>query len=150
MDDKLLRLAKAYVLKLLANREYSEKEIRDKLASRYDEDICNSVVESFLQQGFISNVRYSEMIIRHYVNRGYGISKIKFELMQKGVSAQLLQEYLENNEIDWVSKARMQLESHYNNIQDMDYLEKQKACAYLVRRGFTANEAIKALKDNNN
>lgn len=149
MNEKDLDVkgAQSYVLKLLSNREYSEKEIRDKLLVNYNVEVVDNLIKCYLEKGFISNERYCEMVVRHYIGSGYGINKIRYQLKQKGISEELICNTLECNNFDWIALAKKQAIQHYGNIEKLSFRDKQKVCAYLVRRGFSISEVFEAVNN---
>jgi len=81
---------------LLARREHSEQELRQKLKSReYAYDAIEEAVQSLLRDGLLSDERFTESYVNHRYNAGMGPVKIRYELRQKGVSDALAEEYIE-------------------------------------------------------
>lgn len=148
MTDKSQEKAFAYALKLLAKKDYSVYELTGKLKSycKNSEEIRN-IITRLQELNYQSDARCAEMLVRHYTGSGYGRLKIFFEAKNRGVKQDLISACLEEIGTDWESLARDVLVRKYENPGALDYKEKQKAVAFLVRRGFTPSEALKGLKE---
>lgn len=86
--------AKDKALRLLEFRAHSEKELRDKLkiAGAKDEDIEN-VIAFCREYNFIDDRQYALLKARDLKNlKRYGVKRIKSELYQKGIDAELVEE----------------------------------------------------------
>jgi regulatory protein len=94
--DELLRIIGALeesscrnrVESLLNRRDYSEREIRDRLLSDgYSRSVVDGVVGRFVESGLVSDARYGELFVRSKVNAGWGQRKIEVELSRRGIEA---------------------------------------------------------------
>ena len=87
---------------LLARREHSEQELRNKLKLReYDVDTIEDSLSVLKQEGLQSDRRFCESYVNHRVNAGIGPVKIRFELRQKGIAELLADEFLEPLSGEW-------------------------------------------------
>ncbi len=145
-NSATFKSACAYTLKLLVRREYCIHELQQKLATKYPYEVIEAVIADFIERNYINEQRYVDMIVRHYAGRGYGVRKIKYELTQKHVSLTLLDTYLQEHPCAWEEVACKQLQARYHTGQGWEYQDKQKALAFLLRRGFSTNEAISSLR----
>ena len=94
VDDELYKKAIAYSLFLLARREYSEKELRIKLTDKYNEEICQRVLDYLQANNYQSDERFTDMIVRSYASRGYGHKRILQELSRKGIYISNIDDYV--------------------------------------------------------
>lgn len=127
--------AQSYVLYLLAKREYSQAELRQKLRQKaYPEEDIESALARAVENGWQSDERFCAVFIRYRAQQGYGPRRLKQELRQKGIADWLLTQALDNAEIDWFALAEKMFEKKCPAV--WDYKAKQKMWRYLVSRGF--------------
>lgn len=143
----LPKRAKLRAMNLLQKRSYTEKQLTDKLKEGYypsaviDEAI--SYVKSFR---YIDDLQYAIDYITGYEERK-SIKKMEHELMQRGISKEVLrqafQRWEENGGTqDEMTMIQEQLEKkHYST--DSDLKEKRRIYAYLLRKGYSS-ECIQA------
>lgn len=139
-DETEKRTARDQALIRLNVREYSAGEMRAYLKRKgYESSEIDPVVNSFVEEGLISDERYSRIIARHSANRGKGPGYIQAKLRQKGVklgsgeAKALFNELSSESEIDL---ARRILESRYPRASE-SFKEKQRAYQGLIRRGIS-------------
>ena len=93
---------------LLARREHSEFELRQKLSIReFAEADIELAIERLLEKNYLSDSRFAISTCRYRANRGYGWRYIANELKQKGVCSIIIQELRNNCEIDWYLQAEL-------------------------------------------
>lgn len=137
-----------YASSLLARREYSSGEIRQKLRGRVNSEMAEAVIAKLKAENSLSDERFVEMMVRHYAEGGYGPKRIALELLKRGIDKSVAQEALMQLDIDWVQKAGEVLERKYRSCETkLQPNEQQKVFAFLVRRGFAESVAWQALKN---
>ncbi|OZG70123.1 hypothetical protein BTA51_27520 [Hahella sp. CCB-MM4] len=130
-------------LRLLARREHSEQELREKLAQRgATAEHLDQVIAYLIEGKYLCDVRYAEMIIRRRASQGYGLRKVSYELSGKGVSRHDIQTSLEELNIDWIDVAVTTLQKKFRSPPESP-LEIQKYQKFLQQKGFDF-DAIKA------
>ena len=93
-------------LKLLARREHSVRELTFKLAARgYDRTSIDHVIASLKRDNYQSDDRYAEVLVRSRIARNEGPLKIRARLFEKGISDQLIQKHLSDDEAFWIEQA---------------------------------------------
>lgn len=142
---------------LLARREHSMKELKDKLLTRFlryqasqttesqsaqiqsaeiqsteMDELIFKQIERLKDEGLQSDARMAEAYIRARSNRGHGPQKIAMELRRKGVCESLVASSLAESGIDWASKIRVVAtkkygDSHPDKSLDMTLYQKWKA-----------------------
>ena len=140
---------------LLARREHSAFELRQKLESReFDSDDIEKAIERLLEKDYLSDTRYAQSTCRHRANRGYGWRYIANELKQKGVCSTIVQKFQKNCEIDWYLQAELAYNKRFSDIRVKDpksiQKEKAKRIRFLQYRGFSTDEifAIESIHAN--
>lgn len=137
-EKKEFNIVLASGLRILAIREHSVLEISNKLLDRFEEaDIVYAVVEELQNLKYVSDDRFAESFVRARTNKGYGPIKIKAELKNKGVSAVLIQEHLNENSGVWVDSALKQYQKKYKDTPIENYKTWTKRARFLQGRGFT-------------
>ena len=154
-------------LNLLARREHSSKELKQKLGRRFADALVDEACAELEHNGLLSDERFTEAVIHSRSAKGYGPRHIAQELAQKGVSKELIKEFLDERDAHWVSHARdaaikklrttSRLAEALRDLQDdaagaeevrehqqQRTLARQKLSAFLARRGFSS-EIVRAV-----
>jgi len=128
-------------LALLTRREHSKHELAGKLRARgYTLDEIDTTLARLMDQGWQSDVRFAQALLRHRAASGYGPRWIRAELGTHGLDSALIESALEGFEGDWRSLAR-DLLARRNLAPPEDGTpwppaQKRKALDLLSRRGF--------------
>ena len=126
-------------MRLLAMREHSIKEINDKLSAKaLCLDTVGAVLDELIKNNYVSDERFTESYVRSRANRGFGPIKIRAELKNRGVSNQLISEYLDIGSVIWLDNARNQYHKKYGDTAVSDYNTWTKRARFMQSRGFTA------------
>jgi regulatory protein len=129
---------------LLARREHSSLEIRQKLKQRHfsDEEI-EPAIEQLQTNNLLSDERFTESYINMRKQRGYGPLRIAQELKQRGINAELMEIYLDRNDPCWHDILQQQYIKKYGNQPADEYKEKARRTHYLQNRGFPLDWVFK-------
>lgn len=100
-------------------------------------------------KGDINDKSYIESYVFYRSqNKQKGEYALKSELIQKGISSKLIDEYFENNPIDENSLAGAALRKIWYRISSLSTLERtKKATDFLRRRGFQYNIIKKTIEE---
>ena len=129
--------AKSIAVNLLARREHSMYEIRQKLRQREFEDSeIDQVVAELEQGGWISDERFTEAYIRMRQLKGFGPVRIAMELRERGVDDVLVERYIDQGAPEWQDTLREQYRKQYAGRPIEDYNDKVKRIRFLQYRGF--------------
>jgi len=132
---------------LLARREHSEHELRQKLKAReFDLDNIDAAIHSLQRDGLLSDERFTESYVNHRFNAGFGPLKIRFELRQKGVAESLADEYLEPYSERWHELMQQQRVRKYGEAIPADYAERMKQARFLQNRGFSPESVMRLFR----
>jgi len=131
--EKLMLSAAYYYL---ARRDYSKKELSDKLYQRYGEKKIIEKIMIFLEaKGYIDDYEFA----RNYVeNSRDGIKKIEYSLMLKGIPSSVIRELLQSKD---------QKEAIIKAWEKLGSKEPEKKIASLMRKGFRYSDIRKALSE---
>jgi regulatory protein len=139
-DPNPTQSARERAVYLLARREHSRKELKNKLIQKgFDADDIERGLNDLEQRGWLSDHRFTESWIRHRVESGYGPFRIRNELAEKGISKLLIDQTFEEIDIDWVKIAHKVWQKKYNAIPQ-DWPEKVKQMRFLQYRGFSSQD----------
>lgn len=145
--QKLVKRAKERLLYCLDRRLHSERELRDKLYSKYPPDIIDDAINALAQLGLIDDLRFAIAFSEHRKDtQKKGPYKIRQELFSKGVNKDIIDEAIstvfsdENEQID----SAVLVAEKYINVLDTEE-GKRRCFAALVRKGFSYSVAKTAL-----
>jgi regulatory protein len=143
--ETLLRLA---AMNALARREHSKVELSDKLTRRFAEhrSLISDVLAGLEQDGLQSDRRYAEAFVRSRIQRGQGLIRVRGELKQRGVAADLIETVLSEMDVDWFALAKEVLTRRFGEPVPSDYSEKARCQRFLHQRGFRNEEIRYALE----
>ncbi|AIJ07545.1 MULTISPECIES: regulatory protein RecX [Edwardsiella] len=143
MSDALNR-----AMRLLAQRDHSENELRRKLAAQgvSEGEIALTIAHCQRYQ-WLDDARFAQRYIESRSRKGYGAQRVRQELGVRGVARDLIQQALAECEIDWSAQARRALERHFSLPLSPDWATRVKVQRYLLYRGFFSEEIQDALRD---
>lgn len=139
-----------YILYLLSKQDYSRKQLTDKLYKRAnisDQEI-EDLLNDFENRKWLSDERFVYSFIQSEVAKLRGKKRIiNAAVYQKGLSLELVEDYLDNLEVDWFDQCQKCLNKKYKDISKIqkDPKLKQKAINYLAYNGFNFDEINEAL-----
>jgi len=129
-------------LTLLTRREHSRSELTRKLRARgCSADEIEQTLARLVEQGWQSDPRFAEALIRHRAASGYGPRWIRAELGTHGLDDALIESALAGFEGDWSDLAwdlltRRGLAPSDDDDTCLPPARRRKAMELLMRRGF--------------
>ncbi|MBL4671227.1 MAG: RecX family transcriptional regulator [Arenicella sp.] len=114
-------------------------------------DVIYAVIDDLLEKKYLSDERFTEVYIRSRCIRGFGPIKIRAELKNKGVSNNLIQDYLDPGGAVWFDNAKSEYQKKYIETSIDSYKAWAKRARFLQSRGFTMEQihcAIAPPEDN--
>ncbi len=126
--------------KYCAYQERCVKEVRDKLKT-FDiaEEEKTKIIDYLLDNRFINNERYAKTFVRGKVNQsGWGVNKIRFHLIQKGIDKDIIDEALGQTDEETYRQRLIEiLKTKAKTVKaDSDFEKKRKLAAYAMQKGF--------------
>lgn len=120
----------------------------------YEEDVIEQVIAQLKEYGYVNDLKYAEMYFEYGFEKGRGVSRIRRELSEKGVSSELIDmAYEELEEVPDQTEMAMEIaDSILRGIDtaELDYDEKRKLQAKIGRRlmsrGFSSDVAYKVIQ----
>lgn len=142
------RSAKQVAVKLLARREHSASEIRQKLKQRgFAKGEIDAVLEELQLEGWQSDERYAEAYVRGRRLKGYGPIRIGLELKERGVDEAVYSGCLQLSDAHWLDTLRDEYRRKFHGIAIVDFVDKAKRMRYLQYRGFPLDAIHKVMDE---
>jgi regulatory protein len=137
---------KTRAMRFLARREHSRAELTQKLAphAESNEEI-EALLDDLVRQGFLSDVRYAEMVARTRGAR-FGSQRVAHELRQKGVPASLVNKTIRELREGDLATARAIWQKKFGALPK-DAKEKARQVRFLQSRGFHLDTIFTLLRD---
>lgn len=133
----------------LGRRDHSEKELREKIGRKTDnQQWIDTVVNECFDYGYLNDARFVENFIRSSQNKGFGRQRIEGDLKRKGIDENVLTTAFEDNHHDDVLSAVTLLSKKYKKRIANQHL-KQKAMSYLQNKGHGFDDIFKAIDIHN-
>ena len=135
-------------LALLVRREHSRKELTRKLAERgIEREAALAAVDRLAGDGWQSDARFAEMLVRSRVAQGQGPVRIRAELGTHGLGQEMIETALAGFEGSWTQAARDLAQRRFGaGLASADTAQRRKAADFLYRRGFDGEAVRLALR----
>ena len=133
-------------MNLLARREHSVRELRNKLKRRFPDDaMIDEQIARLTGENLQSNLRFAESYARQRIGRGYGPVRVREELRERGASGLDVAAAMEELQVDWFSVASEVVLKKFGALAPGDIKEKARRARFMQYRGFTAEHYQKLL-----
>lgn len=126
---------------LLARREHSRAELQRKLAERgFAAEDIEPLLDRLAAQRLQSDARFTESYVRMRRGRGYGPQRIRAELRERGIGADLIGQALDAQagadtpRIDDIWRRK------FAGCLPQDYRERARQMRFLQQRGFPLSD----------
>jgi regulatory protein len=139
-EDKQDKLIRRKAMDLLARREHSVAELRRKLLAKgYAQSAVEEQLQKLEQETLLSDQRFTESYVNFRSKKGFGPLRIQQELKEKGISAALMEEHLDNNDY-WRNIAKEVREKRFGTTMPKEYKDKARQMRFLQYRGFSSEQ----------
>jgi regulatory protein len=136
---EILRKAKERALNLLSYRARSRKELAGRLRrAGYDEEIVEETLSRLENTGLIDDAQFSQGWVNSRVSgKGLGKVRVRWELRQKGVASEVVEEALSSVDPDERKLAADAARRRWEKDKDPDLrARRRRVASYLQRQGF--------------
>ena len=137
--------------KYCAYQERCVKDVRDKLkAFDLPQEGKHEILDYLLDNRFVNDERYAKSFVRGKINQsGWGVNKIRFHLIQKGIDKDIIEEALGQTDEEVYRQRLIDiLKTKTKTIKaDSDFEKKRKLAAYAMQKGFEGALVWEVLKD---
>jgi regulatory protein len=129
--------ARKKAMDFLARREYGFVELQNKLTqSGYTSAAVTQALEQLRAEGLQNDARFAESFIRSRIDQGKGPTRIRADLVQRGLAAEVIDATLEATAEDWHALARQVRERKFGVGLPEAFKEKARQMRFLQYRGF--------------
>ena len=132
--ERALNQTARLLSKMLKTKSQIITYLKDK---GYDNNIVFSVVEKLEEYSYINDANYCANYIKQN-SRKSGVKKLKFELLNKGVSKELVQEALQDYEVD--KDNIFNLATKYLKNKEINADNLSKLWRHLASKGFDSDD----------
>jgi len=131
---------------LLARREHGRAELTRKLRQRgASPEMIEHELDRLADEGLLSEARYLESYISSRARSGYGPSRIREELSQRGLPRGDVEQALREADIDWQAQLADVWRRKFAGQLPSDPRERAKQTRFLVYRGYSMDKVGRLL-----
>lgn len=145
----LTKRAKLRAMHLLEKMDRTRAELKKKLEqSGYPTKAVEAALEYVESFHYIDDVRYAARYIEFQKSKK-GKARLKMELLQKGISAEIVARALEEAEeqMDTKETIRRMLQSKRKGEGPLEEKEKQRLYGFFMRKGFSSSEILSVFRE---
>ena len=130
-------------LNLLARRDHAKNELKKKLENKIrDPMIINEVLGKLEKDGYLDDKAFAIKYLRYRSQLGFGPKKIFFEMKNKGLDDQNIQESFDKFDSSWVELTKHAFRKKFGETKSNETSLKdyEKKIRFLAHRGFSYND----------
>jgi len=130
---------------LLARRDHPRAALERRLLEQgYEAAAVAALLDELVGQRVVDDARYAERYVGYHAGRGLGPERIRRELADLGVAADVVRAALESGP-DWAALARAQRVRRFGSGAPASWAEKGRQARFLQYRGFSTDHIRSAL-----
>ena len=137
--------------KYCAYQERCVKDVRDKLKTyEIPQKDRDKILDYLLDNRFVDDERFTKSFIHGKINQsGWGLNKIRFHLMQKGIAKEIIDEALGQTDEEVYRQRLIDiLKTKSKTVKAAsDFEKKRKLAAYAIQKGFETGLVWEVLKE---
>ena len=119
--------------KYCAYQERCVKDVKDKLRTfDISQEAKDKILEYLMENRFVNDERFAKSFVRGKINQsGWGVNKIRFHLIQKGIDKELIDEVLGQTDEEFYRQRLVDvLKTKAKTVKaDSDFEKKRKVAA---------------------
>ncbi len=140
LKEDELKKCKSSALRIIEKSYKSKKEMEDKLLAKgFTNDIIKSTLKFLEEYEFIDDKKYANLYIKDKI-KNQGRNKIKYSLIKKGLSEDVIEKNLEEIDKDYEEEQALTLAIKKYEIlrkrEEDDYKLSQKLFRFLAAKGY--------------
>ena len=142
-DEEELKKAERIALRMLAYRDRSKQEVRDKLNQKgISASVAEKVVTQFSDHGYLDDQKFAARLARSlFETKNWGFARIEATLRDRGLSSELVKETIlplkeDCSEEETALQIMKRRFSHFD-FQEASSKEKHRIIQFFKRRGFS-------------
>lgn len=136
-------------MRMLAQRERSSGEIRQRLQARQLGEFADAVLQKLVQKDYLNDERFARLFTRDKMNlKRWGPRRIRRELFLKGVEKEIIERVLEAafNETEIQETITALVEKKVRGKEAITDKERQRIWNYLLRQGYAPADIAPVLR----
>lgn len=141
------RRAYSKALYLLGFRDYSEKEMQNKLKLDFTDDAIENTIEKLKEQKLLDDEKfaskYADVLI---FEKKFSKKMAVYELTKKGIDKQISESIVDNIDIDEKDQIKDLISRKYKDAYN-DEKVKRRAIAFLQRRGYKIHDIFDVINN---
>ncbi len=142
-----MRSVRNTAMDLLSRREHSRRELDAKLGQRgFDQQEIDKALVELQTENLLNDDRFAESYIYQRMQKGFGPFRIRHELSEKGIPAEIIDQQMENCSDQWPELMREQRVKKYGPELPLDYREMMKQARFLQNRGFSPESVMRLFR----
>ena len=145
-DQVLDKMAKYCAYQERCVKDVTEKLKTFDISPKDKEEILNYLLDN----RFVDNERFTKAFVRGKINQsGWGLNKIRFHLIQKGIDKDLIDKALSQSDEEVYRQRLVEvLKTKAKTVKaENDFERNRKLAAYAMQRGFEAGLVWEVLKE---
>lgn len=145
-DQVLDKMAKYCAYQERCVMDVTEKLKTFDISPKDKEEILHYLIDN----RFVNDERFAKSFVRGKINQsGWGLNKIRFHLIQKGITKEIVEEALQAfDEESYRQRLVEVLQTKAKTVKAAnDFERKRKLAAFALQRGFEASLVWEVLKD---
>lgn len=137
---------KSRVLKYVLYKKRSKQEVKNKFYNTIESEMLNDIIDELEINGYIDDNNYIERAMNEFkALNNLSIKEIKYKLLTKGISNNLIDDYIIKNKEDL---AQYEFESARKIvIKKMNLLDEEGIKQYLTKKGYMKDIISEVLKE---
>lgn len=150
----LPKRVKLRAMNLLQKKDYTEKQLRDKLnEGLYSQELVDEAIDYVKSFRYLDDDRFARDYITYHMSMR-SRNRIIQDLVQKGIGKDILMPIMEEiyeeagsesgEDVELEQIQKLLIKKHYD--KDMEYKDKQKIMAFLMRRGYSMDKIKRAME----
>lgn len=150
----LSKRVKLRAMNLLQKKDYTEKQLRDKLnEGLYSQELVDEAIDYVKSFRYLDDDRFARDYITYHMSMR-SRNRIIQDLVQKGIGKDILMPIMEEiyekagsesgEDVELEQIQKLLIKKHYD--KDMEYKDKQKIMAFLMRRGYSMDKIKRAME----
>lgn len=147
LQTVLLKRGRLRLLNLLKTKDYTEKQLREKLRmSYYPEEVIEDAIAYVISYHYVDDYRYARQYAQ---SREASMSRrlLENKLREKGISEDIRRKVMEEFPDDELSVLDRLIRKKNIDFSGISREERQKIYAYFMRKGFSCENILKKINE---
>ena len=127
---------KTKVMKYIIFKKRTENEVRQKFQREIEENLLEDIIQYVKEAGYINDYEYIEKQVNEYkILKTMSIKEIKYKLLSKGLSKDLIEDYIQENYEELKEYEERNIEKI--KAKKANSMDEEKIKQYLLKKGYS-------------